>query len=117
MVSYAEKPIKIPGHPFWNVFKRFGRDEFIALITNLVGTFIVYTFWSNPLLLALAGPILEKIGFFPAHFYEGWVVYKTSPPHKRKSLGQIVSSNFLMVHSCSAYRAIRKPTSGRGSRP
>ena len=31
-------PIELPENPYWEVFKRFGKDEFIALIINALGT-------------------------------------------------------------------------------
>jgi hypothetical protein len=82
----ADKPIKLPASPFWTVFKRFGRDEAIAMVVNIVGTAITSFFTSNPLFLSVSGPILEKIGFFPAHFREAWIVYKTTPEPQRKDL-------------------------------
>ncbi len=81
----AEKPIKVPGNPFWNVFKRFGRDEAIAMVINVLGTAIIALFATNPLLLSVAGPVIEKIGFFPAHIKEALGVYKTTPKKSRKS--------------------------------
>jgi len=62
-----DAPIMLPGSPFWSVFRRFGRDELIAMIINVIGTAIVNFFIAIPLILSIAGPILEKIGFFPAH--------------------------------------------------
>lgn len=82
----ADEPIKLPSSPFWTVFKRFGRDEAIAMIINVIGTAIASFFTSNPLFLSISGPILEKIGFFPAHFKEAWVIYKTTPEDKRRKL-------------------------------
>ena len=82
----SEKPIKIPGNPFWNVFKRFGRDELIALIINAIGTIIAKALFSSTIVLAVAGPVIEKIGFFPAHFKEAWDVYRTTNKKQRKKL-------------------------------
>jgi len=82
----AEEPITLPKNPFWAVFKRFGIDESIAMIINVVGTFLVSLFASSLILLSLAGPIVEKIGFFPAHFKEAYSVYKTTPKKQRKSI-------------------------------
>ena len=62
--------IKLPGSPFWNVFKRFGRDEIIALFVNVLGTSIAGIWIFNNLLLSIIGPVIEKIGFFPGHFHE-----------------------------------------------
>jgi hypothetical protein len=43
-------------------------------------------FSTSVFLLSLVGPVIEKIGFFPAHFLEAWKVYKTTPSDQRKSL-------------------------------
>lgn len=82
----ASDPIKLPGSPFWTVFKRFGRDEGIAMITNIIGTAIASFFTSSPLFISISGPIFEKIGFFPGHFKDAWTVYKTTPETNRKKL-------------------------------
>ncbi len=80
--SYIERPIRLPGSPFWNVFKRFGRDELIALIVNVMGTIFAGVFFSSKLILSIFGPIIEKIGFFPANLWDSWKIYKTSPNTK-----------------------------------
>ncbi|MBT3397433.1 hypothetical protein HOA55_00320 [archaeon] len=81
----SEEPIKTPGSPFWNVFKRFGRDEVIAMIINVVGTTIAGFYLTSAFLLSIIGPIIEKLGFFPANFLESFKIYKTTPKEKRKS--------------------------------
>jgi len=86
MKRFAEKPIELPGSPFWKVFKRFGRDEAIAMLVNVVGTAIVSLFSTSVLVLSIAGPVVEKIGFFPAHIWEAWKIYRTTPIKKRKPL-------------------------------
>ncbi len=92
--TLAEEPIKIPESPFWAVFKRFGRDEALAMVINIGGTALMTLISSNPLLLSIAGPIVEKIGFFPAHIKEAWDVYKTTPLERRKSLFTYVKKAF-----------------------
>jgi len=87
----SEEPIKLPANSFWSVFKRFGRDEAIAMVVNVIGTAIATILTSNPLFLSIAGPILEKIGFFPAHFKEAFHIYRTTPVGQRKSLKTYVS--------------------------
>lgn len=84
--SLESEPIKIPGSPFWNVFRRFGRDEAIAMVVNVIGTVFVSWTTKNPFLLSISGPVIEKIGFFPGHFKEAWEIYNTTHPCKRKSL-------------------------------
>jgi hypothetical protein len=79
-----EKPILIPGNSFWNIFKRFGKDESLALIINIFATVIAKIFFPIPIILSVAGPIIEKIGFFPLHFYEASKIYKTTNKKQRK---------------------------------
>ena len=83
--------IWLPGSPFWNVFRRFGRDEMIALVISVVGTTLASLFTSSTLILAFIGPIIEKIGFFPAHIHEAMQRYRAASPHERKP----ISSYFM----------------------
>lgn len=78
-----QEPIRLPGSPFWNVFKRFGRDEMIALLVNVSATLALGFFTSSAILLAFAGPVIEKVGFFPAHIWEGVQGYRHAPHHER----------------------------------
>ncbi len=82
----ADEPIELPGSPFWNVLKRFGRDEAISMVVNVAATAIIALLTLNPLTLSLAGPVIEKIGFFPAHFKEAWSVYRTTPKRQRREV-------------------------------
>ncbi len=98
----AKAPIHVPGSPFWEVFKRFGRDEAIAMAINVAGTagleqavnreLITLSTQSKDIALAVAGPIVEKFGFFPAHFKEAWDVYKTTPVKEREDLSHYFGS-------------------------
>ncbi len=90
----SETPIHVPENPFWDVFKRFGRDEAIAMVINIIGTAIVGLFATVPIVLALTGPIVEKIGFFPAHFKEALDVYRTTPKKKRASFKSYFAKAF-----------------------
>ncbi len=87
----SNNPIKLPPSPFWDVFKRFGRDEAIALLVNVAGTAGLSYLLSEDLseetraaALAVAGPVVEKIGFFPAHFKEAWDNYRSSSKEERE---------------------------------
>ncbi len=66
----AREPIMLPPNPIWEVAKVFGRDELIALIVSTVGTAIIGGLIFNPLILAITGPVIEKIGFFIGHIKE-----------------------------------------------
>lgn len=77
--------IRLPGSPFWNVFRRFGRDELIALLVGAVGTVLVGFFTTSVLLLAITGPIVEKIGFFPGHFHAVWRRRRKTDEAQRRS--------------------------------
>ena len=86
----SQEPISLPGSPFWNIFKRFGRDELIALFINVLGTAAAAVMFSNVWILVIAGPVVEKLGFFPAHFWEAWKIYSTTSDDERKPLRHYV---------------------------
>ncbi len=98
--ALTQQSINIPPSPFWDVFKRFGRDEAIAMLINVTGTAgIDYLLSSSAMfspavqrtLLSVAGPVIEKVGFFPAHFKEAWEIYKTTPASEREPLNNYFS--------------------------
>lgn len=88
--------LELPQNPFWDVFTRFGRDEVIAGIINVAGTVGLEALLGSSgstlsptarkSLLAITGPVIEKIGFFPAHFKEAWQEYRSTPPEHRAPL-------------------------------
>lgn len=89
----AKMPIELPSNPFWEVFKRFGRDEMISMVINVAGTAGISYFLNANLdkntrnvILSVSGPIIEKIGFFPAHFKEAHDLYKTTPKKEREPM-------------------------------
>lgn len=88
--NLSQRPITIPGSPFWNVLRRFGRDEVIAMGINVLGTAVTGFFSASAALLSVIGPIVEKIGFFPAHFVEAWKIHRTTPEAQRQSLGHYI---------------------------
>jgi len=111
LISYGGKAMKkialihLPVNPLWKVCKTFGTDELISLVANFLAT-IWFTYYlatesgmsfllsvglSVPAGLALAGPVLEKVGFFPMHFWEAWTDYRTTPLEDRKSRGSYLS--------------------------
>jgi hypothetical protein len=88
------KPIIVPANPFWKVIQTFGRDEFIAGLISIIVTAIVegvFYLWKVPpgvgaaLVLSLAGPIFEKVGFFVGHLNDARKVFKETPEHLRKT--------------------------------
>lgn len=76
--------IRLPGSPFWNVFRRFGRDEMIALVISVIGTTAVGFVTGSAFILAFVGPVVEKIGFFPAHFHEAIRHYRSASQKDRQ---------------------------------
>lgn len=58
----------------------------IALVINTVGTTIIGLFAVPLALLAFVGPVIEKIGFFPAHIKEAIELYRSTPKNHRRSL-------------------------------
>lgn len=65
-----EEPIVLPANPIWEVMKVFGRDELIALILSTAGTAVIGSFVSNTAILAITGPVIEKVGLFLGHIKE-----------------------------------------------
>lgn len=88
------EPIVLPASPFWEVLRTFGRDELIALAINTGSTAAVAVLLSNPLLISVTGPIVEKIGFFVAHFQEAGSAYLSTPKSSRKTLGSYLKTAF-----------------------
>lgn len=87
--SVAEKPIRLPPHPYAAALRDFGLDELVAGgIDALSTTALNYALEDSmkKLVLPLAGPVIEKVGFFPIHFKKAWDVYRTMPKEKRKKL-------------------------------
>ncbi len=100
-----DKPIKVPSNPFWDVFKRFGRDEFISMLINVAGTAAAETLMRGSLgrtlgktardwILAWTGPVVEKLGFFPGHMKDAHDVYKRTPEKERKKIGYYFKRTF-----------------------
>ena len=96
--------IRPPRNPFWEVFRTFGRDELTGGVIALVATALIeagFHFYNNGGLwgvelaaftalqmwvLALAGPVLEKVGFFFWHVKEARDTYHNTPVIYRKPL-------------------------------
>lgn len=92
--NLSEIPILLPSNPFWAVFKTFSKDEILAMVINVLGTFLIGLWLATGnisagvtvFLLSIAGPVVEKFGFFPLHFIEARKIYKTTPLSNRKDL-------------------------------
>ncbi|MEK6846381.1 MAG: hypothetical protein AABY26_06480, partial [Nanoarchaeota archaeon] len=72
----------------------------IAMLINVSGTagieyltnsWALFSPANQRALLSIAGPVIEKVGFFPAHFKEAWDIYKTTPVSGREPLGNYFS--------------------------
>lgn len=79
------EPIVLPASPFWEVLRTFGRDELIALVINTASTAVIAGLSTNPLLISVTGPVVEKLGFFVAHFQQAGSAYLTTAKRNRKS--------------------------------
>jgi hypothetical protein len=97
------EPIVIPANPFWKVLRTFGRDEFYAGVISIVVTgCLEIIFWlrgippgtGTILVLAFAGPIFEKIGFFVGHFRDAFRVHQETPLDIRKPLTHYLKRAF-----------------------
>ncbi|MFA5985982.1 MAG: hypothetical protein WC819_01375 [Parcubacteria group bacterium] len=103
MLKDGTDMIVLPGSPFWDVFKRFGSDEVLALVVNTGATFWLGLYFTNTagtdvvarfagvyvtlnFLLSLIGPVVEKVGFFPLHFWEAFKIYRSTIQENRRSL-------------------------------
>lgn len=97
------EPIVIPTNPFWKVLRTFGRDEFYAgVISILITGCLEAIFWlrnippgtGTILVLAFAGPIFEKIGFFVGHFRDALRVHQETPKDIQKPLSYYLKKAF-----------------------
>jgi hypothetical protein len=82
----ADEPIILPDNAYVESFKTFGRDELIAAGINIGATAVSASLGLGNLGTSVAGPIVEKFGFFPAHFKEAREIYKTTPKEHRESI-------------------------------
>ena len=102
-VVLSQQPIHIPQNPFYEVLTRFGKDEAMAMLVNVVGT--AGLAWAmeqgmgaslskndRDVVLAATGPVIEKVGFFPAHLKEAWEVYKTTPQDEREAFSHYLQT-------------------------
>jgi hypothetical protein len=95
------EPIALPENPYLSVYKRFGRDELIALSVNLAGTafaeYVMRKMDLSPaqraLAFSIAGPFVEKIGFFPAHIWDAYRARRAVAPHMRRPFRSYLSEH------------------------
>ncbi|MEI8223819.1 MAG: hypothetical protein WCG20_01710 [bacterium] len=100
-----EEPIVLPRNPIWEIVRVFGRDEIIALIIGTVGTALVSLFVSNLIMLALAAPVIEKIGFFIAYIKEPSGLKKGFASMLKDLIAHDPLYALLMVIALSLYNA------------
>ncbi len=89
-----EEPIHLPSNPFWQAFKSFGTDEAISGALNIASTAAAEFIGLGIAGMSLAGPIIEKAGFFPAHIKEAMDVYKTTPEESRGPFSYYIKEAF-----------------------
>lgn len=90
----SKNPIAIPGNPYLESIKQFGRDELISGIVNIVSTAAAEQMGLGITAKSVSGPIMEKIGFFPAHIREALKEYKAAPEKGREPLRYYLTKAF-----------------------
>jgi len=88
-----QKPISLPPHPFKAALQDFGADELVAGGVDAVATTaasLALPKELHPLILPFVGPVLEKVGFFPLHFWQAYRVWKTTTHDDRETLWHYV---------------------------
>jgi hypothetical protein len=99
------KPIELPKSPFFEVFKSFGRDEAIDLCISTTSTAIMsalidsQTFGpmssdTKDAALSITGPVVGKLGFFPAHVYDAIKHYHSHSSQDREPLSFYLKKAF-----------------------
>lgn len=86
-----EEPIVFSGNPFIESLRSLGTDQAISGVINIGATALAGQFGMGTILKSAAGPITEKIGFFPAHVYKALKVYKTTPEESREPLRHYIA--------------------------
>ena len=82
--SLLEQPIPVPPNPFMEAIKEFGSDEAIAGLINIGATAAIEKAVSSNLVKSVAGPVMEKFGFFVRHIYDAKKIYSSTPKEVRK---------------------------------
>jgi len=95
----SQEPIRLPKNPFLEALEVFGTDEAISLVVNVAGTAGIdklikggglesmvgpLSKTAKDLVISTAVPIIEKIGFFPAHFKRARDEYLAAPESERE---------------------------------
>ena len=85
---------------FISTLRRFGRDELLAMFINVIGTGLISLVVTSALILAIIGPIIEKIGFFPAHFKDAFDKKNSKKESMKKGFkeGLVSLGEDLLVH-------------------
>ncbi len=95
----SQEPIRLPKNPFLEALEVFGTDEAISMVINVAGTAAIdrlikqgglesivgpLSKTAKDLVISTAGPIIEKFGFFPAHFKRARDEYLAAPEGERE---------------------------------
>ncbi len=84
-------PIELPGNSYVNASVRFWKEQVIALFTNILGTLLTSEFLKNSALtelqkwtlIAVSGPVFEKVWFYIGSFRNAWKLYTSTDPSVR----------------------------------
>jgi len=98
-------PIELPKSPFFEVLESFGRDEVIDIAINAASTGVLEGLLDHQafgpmeqktqdILLSGVGPIIGKVGFFPAHIYDAVKHYHALPEDQRKPFSTYLKQAF-----------------------
>ncbi|GHV26291.1 hypothetical protein FACS1894176_06730 [Bacteroidia bacterium] len=87
--AFSDNLIYVPMNPIVKEAQDLGGAEAVAFGYNVVGTAFINLFTQNTLALSLAGPLIEKLGFFL------WELIKAIKHHKKtgKSIGKEFKAN------------------------
>ncbi len=84
-------PIELPWNAYVNASVNFGKEQIIAGCTNIIGTLLSSEFVKNSALtelqkntlVAISGPLFEKVWFYIGSFKHAWDIYRSTDPSIR----------------------------------
>lgn len=91
MLREKDLPIQLPGNSYVNASVRFGKEQLIAWLTNVLGTLATSQVLKTSALselekwtiVALSGPVFEKAGFYLSALKNARKLYSTTDPSVR----------------------------------